>query len=58
MVYATSYAATSLKFYQDEDRIYHYGQIECWSAYAPCIREMADLLVSLPNAPNRIFLVL
>ena len=57
MVFATSYAATSLKFYQDEDRIYHYGQIECWSAYAPCIREMADLLVSLPNAPNRIFLV-
>ena len=57
MVFATSYAATSLKFYQDEDRTYHYGQIECWSAYAPCIREMADLLVSLPNAPNRIFLV-
>ena len=57
MVYATSYAATSLKFYQDEDRTYHYGQIECWSAYAPCIREMADLLVSLSNAPNRIFLV-
>ena len=57
MVFATSYAATSLKFYQDEDRTYRYGQIECWSAYAPCIREMADLLVSLPNAPNRIFLV-
>ena len=57
MVFATSYAATSLKFYQDEDRTYRYGQIECWSAYAPCIREMADLLVSLSNAPNRIFLV-
>ena len=57
MVYATSYAATSLKFYQDEDRTYHYGQMECWSAYAPCIREMADLLVSLPMPPNRIFLV-
>ena len=57
MVFATSYAATSLKFYQDEDRTYHYGQIGCWSAYAPCIREMTDLLVSLPNAPNRIFLV-
>ena len=57
MVYATNYPATSLKFYQDEDRTYRYGQIECWSAYAPCIREMVDLLVSLPNAPNRIFLV-
>ena len=58
MVYATNYAATSLKFYQDEKpNSYHYGRIECWSAYAPCIREMADLLVSLSNAPNRIFLV-
>ena len=57
MVFATSYAATSLKFYQDQNRIYHYGQIECGSAYAPCIREMADLFVSPPKAPNRIFLV-
>ena len=58
MVYATSYAATSLKFYQDEkSSSYHYGQIDCWSAYDPCIREMTSLLVSLPNAPNRIFLV-
>ena len=57
MVFATSFAATSLKFYRDEDRTWHYGSIECWSAYAPCIREMADLLISLPNTPNRIFLI-
>ena len=57
MVFATSYAATSLKFYQDEDRTYHYGRIECWSTYAPCIREMVDLLASLPDTPNGIFLV-
>ena len=58
MVYATSYAATSLKFYQDEKpSSYHYGRVGCRSAEDPCIREMTRLLVSLPTAPNRIFLV-
>ena len=57
MVFATDYAATSLKFYRDEDRTWHYGSIECWRDYAPCIREMADWLVSLPKTPNRIFLI-
>ena len=59
MVYATAIAAISLKFYQDEkpSSWRYYGKVECWSAYAPCIREMADLVVSLPTAPNRIFLV-
>ena len=58
MVYATAIAAPSMEFYQDEKpRGYHYGRVECWSAFEPCIREMANLVVSHPTAPNRIFLV-
>ena len=58
MVYATVNAAISLKFYQDEKPSgYHYGRVKCRSAPIPCIREMANLVVSHPTAPNRIFLV-
>ena len=58
LVYATSYAVPSMEFYQDEKpRGYYYGRVECWSAFEPCIREMANLVVSHPTAPNRIFLV-
>ena len=58
LVYATSYAVPSMEFYQDEKPSgYHYGRVECWRAYAPCIREMANLVVSHPTAPNRIFLI-
>ena len=56
MVYATALAAASLTFYQDErPNGYHYGRFECWSDYSPCVREMTDLLISIPTAPKRIF---
>ncbi len=58
MVYATMYAAPSMKFYQDEKPgNYYYAKVGCWSAFEECTREMLGLAVARANVPNRIFLV-
>ena len=58
MVYATAFAATSLKLYQDEKPgNYYYGKTRCADGGKNYIQEMADFVISQPNVPNRIFWV-
>ena len=57
IVFAASYAAPSMQFYQDEKPSnYHYGKLYC-RPIDQCNREMVNLVGSIPNVPNRIFLV-
>ncbi len=57
VVFATGYTTHSMKFYQDEKPSgYHYGKA-CWITFEECLREMVRLVLSLPNAPDRIFVV-
>ncbi len=58
MVYATAFAATSLKLYQDEKPgNYYYEKTRCADGGKNYIQEMADFVISQPNVPNRIFWV-
>ena len=60
MVYAVYGASPAIKFYQGtEERPanYYYGTHWCTDSDEPCLREMADLLFSIHDVPNRIFLV-
>ncbi len=64
MVYATMYAAPSIKFYQGEEESpgnYYHGTLWCGPSaepgLRPCLRQMVDLVALLPNVPDRIFLV-
>ncbi len=58
VVFVTSRAVAAMQFYQDaKPGNYLYGKTECWDTYEPCNREMVNLVDSLPNVPNRIFLV-
>ncbi len=51
-------APIMMKFYQDEKPSnYYYIKAGCWPTVEKCIREMFGLVFSLPNIPNRIFLV-
>ncbi len=59
MVYIDYHLVSMMKFYQDEKpSSYHYGKAGCWPTLEErCIREIFGLGFSLPNIPNRIFLV-
>ncbi len=60
VVYADGETAPSIKFYQGKEgrpADYYYGTTWCRESVEPCLREIADLVVLLPDAPNRIFLV-
>ena len=60
LVLATETTAPAIMFYQGENSSsYHYGKVGCWGGdtMKKCIQEMAGLVASLPNVPNRIFLV-
>ena len=50
-----------MKFYRYENpgNYYygHYGKSYCEHVLEPCLRELADLVVSLPDVPDRIFVV-
>ena len=57
-VFVASYVVPTMKFYQDaKPGNYLYGRVECGDTYEPCNREMVKSVASLPNVPNRIFLV-
>ena len=57
-VFVTSYAAPVMKFYQGEKpRNYFYSKVGCRDTYEQCNREMVSLVDSLPNVPNKVFLV-
>ncbi len=59
IVYVTGYAAPSMRFYQPENPsnyyYQYYGKAYCAYVFEPCLRALADLVSSLPNVPNRIF---
>ena len=59
LVYVTGYSAPSVQFYQAEkpSNYYYgyYGRGNCKRVFDPCLRALADLIVSLPNVPNRIY---
>ena len=59
MVYVSDYATPLIKFYQDEKKSssYHYAEVGCRRDFGNCLNEMLGLVLSLPNVPNRIFLV-
>ena len=58
LVYADWKAAPTFQFHQQERPAnYYYGNVRCRACGESCFRELADLLVLLPNAPNRIFLI-
>ena len=58
VVYAGAKENVSMKFYQDEKPSnYHYGEIECWENFEPCLYEISRLIVSLPDILNRIFVI-
>ncbi len=58
LVYIAEPATPSMNFHQDEKpAAYHYGDLACWDALEDCLRDMERLALSLPNAPNRIFVV-
>ena len=63
LVYAGKEAVPSLRFYQEKaerpaDYYSYYGAHWCDTSGELCLRDLADLLVlSLPDVPNRIFLV-
>ena len=60
MVYAVYGAYPAIKFYQGKEESpanYYYGSYWCTDSGEPCLRGMVDLLLSLSNVPNRIFLV-
>ncbi len=59
MVYAVWGAVPAIRFYLGEEERphnYYYGTYWCTDPVV-CLRQMADIAVSLPNVPNRIFLV-
>ncbi len=56
LVYVTGSSAPSVQFYQAEKPSnYYYGRGNCTRVFDPCLRALADLVISLPNVPNRIF---
>ncbi len=59
MVYVNGFAANFVRYYQDKKPgNYHYGEdVRCWNALEGCLLEMVNLVVALPNVPNRIFVV-
>ena len=58
VVFVTHFATLSIKFHQAEKPSnYHYGEQRCWTDFAECLRELERLVLALPEAPNRIFLV-
>ena len=58
VVFVTHFATLSIKFHQAEKPgNYHYGEQRCWTDFAECLRELERLVLALPEAPNRIYLV-
>ena len=65
LVYASRSVVHPLRFYQEKAARpanyysnYYYGTQWCAATGEPCLRDVADLLVlALPEAPNRIFLL-
>ena len=60
MVYFYGRAVPIMQFYQGKEgrpANYYYGTSPCSDSFEPCLREMANSLVSLPAVPNRIFFV-
>ena len=65
LVYASRSVVQPLRFYQEKAARpanyysnYYYGTQWCAATGEPCLRDVADLLVlALPEAPNRIFLL-
>ncbi len=60
MVYADWRTVPGIRFYlgkEERPANYHYGTSWCLPSTELCLREMANLAASLPNVPNRIFLV-
>ncbi len=58
VVYLVPIITSIMKFYQDEKpSSYHYAKAGCWPTMEKCIREMFGIVFSLPNIPNRTFLV-
>ncbi len=60
MVYFYGGAVPIMQFYQGKEgrpANYYYGTSPCKDSFEPCLREMANSLVSLPAVPNRIFFV-
>ncbi len=58
MVFAVYGTVPAIRFYQGREgrpANYYYGTYWCTESADPCLREMADLVISHP--PNRIFLV-
>ena len=61
MVYVSGPAVARMKFYQDgrdgKPNNYHYGEEYCFRDFEPCFYEMTSLIASLPDVPNRIFVL-
>ena len=60
MVYFYGRVIPIMQFYQGKEgrpANYYYGTSPCRDSFEPCLREMANSLVSLPTVPNRIFFV-
>ena len=58
IVYTGTYATPLIKFYQGEKSSnYHYAEAVCRRVFEDCLNEMLSLALTLPNAPNKIFLV-
>ncbi len=58
LVYVVGRAGPVIQFYQEKEEgaaNYYYGSYRCEDSGELCLREMADLLLSLPDVPNRIF---
>ncbi len=57
-VFVTNTAIPVMRFYLDAKPYnYFYSKVGCRGTYEPCNREMVNVVDSLPNVPNKVFLV-